>query len=248
MIDDELHALARVLCESEDDAELAEAIDRLIARLSVVRAGAVSLPLDGAPPETCAALLGRAVTTANRRARDAQANVLCALYSSGATSIARDFDERRDFLVAIVDDQIVEARIRQEAGMVLLHSDDVESLRVLAARVDAPNVLTDVAVRALLKLDPCEAFELLQDRYREDPTWRRRIAMCLDRTADPRFVDEALALFHTDPWSASMSLASIATARAHEELVQLKMRTKDDPEQAVAVAAAFERLVSRRTS
>jgi hypothetical protein len=176
------------------------------------------LDLSNDDPDDVEALLVALLDELPALERVAGSVLLTAMWRWGVSSNALG-EARRGFLCAMLDDARQTESVRYDAALLLLTDGDEESLRSLAARSRVGSVPADVGARALLAMDPVEGFEELVECYRKNPAWRRRIAALLNGHADPRWLDEALAVVSEDPENACATLGALGTERAREELL-----------------------------
>ncbi len=73
---------------------------------------------------------------------------------------------------------------------------------------------------ALMHGSPAQVYDELVGKYRGSSEWRHAIVGRLDATADPRFIDEALAIQTSDTDMAVKTLAAIGTPEAKRVLVR----------------------------
>jgi hypothetical protein len=93
----------------------------------------------------------------------------------------------------------------------------LESLRAAGRSQLAP---LDAHLSALMHGSPAQVYDELVRKYRTSSEWRRAIVRRLDATADPRFIQEALAIQNSDTDMAVQTLAAIGTPEAKRVLLR----------------------------
>jgi hypothetical protein len=93
----------------------------------------------------------------------------------------------------------------------------LESLRAAGRSQTAP---LGAHLSALMHGSPAQVYDELVGKYRTSSEWRRAIVRRLDAGADPRFIDEALAIQNSDTDMAVQTLAAIGTPEAKRVLLR----------------------------